>query len=71
MREEPSHGQKDGQTVILYSPSMWAWAQQSSAVPVDSRCVNEGGRRDDGTICRDEAELSGWCKACADELFPS
>jgi hypothetical protein len=56
--------------VILYSPSMWAWAQHQSDVAVDDRCVNEGGRRADGALCRERAEANGWCEACWAEVGP-
>lgn len=59
--------------MILYSPSMWAWAQQqlqAAAVAVDDRSVNEGAWRADGTLCREKAEENGWCQACWSEIVP-
>lgn len=59
--------------MTCFSPSAWAaWAQavDANSVAVDERCVNEGGKRLDGSFCREKAEENGWCRACADELFP-
>lgn len=37
---------------------------------VDERCVNQDGKRADGTFCNAKAEASGWCRACEAEVFP-
>ena len=53
-----------------YSPAGWRWPVVSP-VAVDDRCVNEGGTRNDGSVCGDRAEENGWCGACWAELAPT
>jgi len=49
----------------------WQRAVSANAVSVDARCVNEGARRADGTICQQRAEARGWCNACWSEIDPT
>lgn len=53
----------------MYSPSQWA-ALSETHIAVDDRCVNFGGKRNDGSFCKGKAEASGWCAECWAELAP-